>query len=79
MMRVDLRLPVLVKTLAIQKRRAQNVLQEKVIAIENDIRGMLRNFGLKVCVVGAAKLEARIIRCAKTFLSAFALAATVIF
>lgn len=40
--------------------RARKVLQEKAIAIENDIRGLLRNFGLKVGIVGAAKFEARI-------------------
>jgi RNA polymerase sigma-70 factor (ECF subfamily) len=53
-----------VKTLASQKRRAllraRKLLQEKAIAIENDIRGLLRNFGLKVGIVGAAKFEARI-------------------
>ena len=34
--------------------------QEKAIAIDNDIRGLLRNFGLKVGVVRAAKFEQRI-------------------
>ncbi|WP_234837256.1 IS110 family transposase, partial [Sinorhizobium meliloti] len=52
MMRVNLYRPVHVKTLASQKRRAlltaRKLLQEKAIAIENDIRGLLRNFGLKV-------------------------------
>lgn len=64
MMRVNLYRPVHVKTLASQKRRAllraRKLLQQKAIAIENDIRGLLRNFGLKVGVVGAAKFEARI-------------------
>lgn len=64
MMRVNLYRPVHVKTLASQKRRAllraRKLLQEKAIAIENDIRGLLRNFGLKVGIVGAAKFEARI-------------------
>ena len=64
MMRVNLFRPVHVKTLASQKRRAlltaRKLLQEKAIAIENDIRGLLRNFGLKVGVVGTAKFEARI-------------------
>src|SRR5438045_385667 len=32
----------------------------KRIAIENDLRGTLRNFGLKVGVVGTVKFEARI-------------------
>jgi transposase len=34
--------------------------QSKVIAIENDLRGTLRNFGLKVGIVGKLKFEARI-------------------
>jgi transposase len=64
MMRVNLFRPVHVKTLASQKRRAlltaRKLLQEKAIAIENDLRGLLRNFGLKVGVVGALKFEERI-------------------
>ena len=64
MMRVNLFRPVHVKTLASQKQRAlltaRKLLQGKAIAIENDIRGLLRNFGLKVGVVGAAKFEQRI-------------------
>ncbi|MEK1854270.1 MAG: IS110 family transposase [Phyllobacterium sp.] len=64
MMRVNLYRPVHVKTLASQKRRAlltaRKLLQEKAIAIENDIRGLLRNFGLKVGLVGAVKFEERI-------------------
>jgi transposase len=35
-------------------------LQAKALDIENDLRGALRNFGLKVVVVGTAKFEARI-------------------
>jgi transposase len=35
-------------------------LQSKAIAIENDLRGTLRNFGLKVGMVGKVKFEARI-------------------
>ena len=35
-------------------------LQWKAIAIENDLRGTLRNFGLKVGIVGKVKFEARI-------------------
>jgi transposase len=35
-------------------------LQSKAIAIDNDLRGTLRKFGLKVGVVGAVKFEARI-------------------
>ena len=64
MMRVNLFRPVHVKTLTSQKRRAlltaRKLLQEKAIAIENDIRGLLRNFGLKVGVVGTARFENRI-------------------
>src|SRR5258706_11433338 len=64
MMRVNLFRPVHVKTLASQKRRAlltaRKLLQEKAIAIENDIRGLLRNFGLKVGAVGVVKFEERI-------------------
>ena len=64
MMRVNLYRPVHVKTRTSQKRRAllraRKLLQEKAIAIENEIRGLLRNFGLKVGMVGAVKFEARI-------------------
>jgi transposase len=38
----------------------RQLLQSKAIAIENDLRGTLRNFGLKVGVVGKVKFEARI-------------------
>ncbi|MER9559752.1 IS110 family transposase [Mesorhizobium sp. M0323] len=64
MMRVNLFRPVHVKTLTNQKRRAlltaRKLLQEKAIAVENDLRGLLRNFGLKVGPVGAVKFEVRI-------------------
>jgi transposase len=64
MMRVNLFRPVHVKTLASQRQRAlltaRKLLQGKALAIENDIRGILRNFGLKVGPVGAVKFEARI-------------------
>jgi transposase len=64
MMRVNLFRPVHVKTLASQQRRAlltgRKLLQEKAIAIENDIRGLVRNFGLKVGAVGVIKFESRI-------------------
>src|SRR5215831_8917407 len=55
MMRVGLYRPVHVKTL-----RSQKLLQSKAIAIENDLRATLRNFGLKVGMVGTVKFEARI-------------------
>lgn len=65
MMRVNLYRPVQVKTLASQKLRAQSrarkLLQDKAIAIENDIRSLLRNFGLKVSIVGTRKFDARIL------------------
>ena len=38
----------------------RKLLQSKAIAIDNDLRGTLRNFGLKVGVVGALKFEARV-------------------
>jgi len=38
----------------------RKLLQSKAIAIENDLRATLRNFGLKVGVVGATKFESRI-------------------
>src|SRR5262249_8495762 len=64
MMRAGLYRPVHVKTLRSQKLRMllthRKLLQSKAIAIENDLRATLRNFGLKVGVVGAVKFEARI-------------------
>jgi transposase len=64
MMRVGLYRPVHVKTLASQKRRmlltSRQLLQAKALDIENDLRGTLRNFGLKVGMVGTVKFEARI-------------------
>src|SRR5262249_38139554 len=36
------------------------LLQSKAIAVENDLRGTLRNFGLKVGMVGTVRFEARI-------------------
>ena len=38
----------------------RKLLQSKAIAIDNDLRGTLRNFGLKVGVGGTVKFEARI-------------------
>ncbi len=67
MMRAGLYRPVHVKTLRSQKLRMllthRKLLQSKAIAIDNDIdndlRGTLRNFGLKVGNVGTVKFEAR--------------------
>jgi transposase len=64
MMRAELYRPVHVKTLRSQKLRMllthRKLLQSKAIAIENDLRATLRNFGLKVGMVGTVKFEARI-------------------
>jgi transposase len=53
-----------VKTLRSQKLRMLlthgKLLQSKAIAIENDLRGTLRNFGLKVGMVATVRFEARI-------------------
>src|ERR1700747_2528521 len=64
MMRVGMYRPVHVKTLRSQKLRMllthRKLLQSKAIAIENDLRGTLRNFGLKVGMVGKGSFEARL-------------------
>jgi transposase len=64
MMRAGLYRPVHVKALRSQKLRMlltnRKLLQTKAIAVENDLRATLRNFGLKVGMVGTAKFEARI-------------------
>jgi transposase len=64
LMRAGLYRPVHVKTLRSQKLRMllthRQLLLSKAIAIENDLRGTLRNFGLKVGVVGTVKFETRI-------------------
>ncbi len=61
MMRVGLYRPVHVKTLRSQKLRMllthRKLLQSKAIAVENDLRATLRNFGLKVGMVGTVKFE----------------------
>jgi transposase len=64
MMRAGLYRPVHVKTLRSQTLRMllthRKLLQSKAIAIENDLRGTLRNFGLKVGIAGKVRFEARI-------------------
>ena len=64
MVRAGLYRPVHVKTLRSQKLRMllthRKLLQSKAIAIENDLRGTLRNFGLKVGMIGKVKFESRI-------------------
>jgi len=63
-MRVNLFRHVHVKTLTSQKRRAlltaRKLLQENAVAFENEIRGSLRNFELKVGVVAVGKFDERI-------------------
>src|SRR3981189_1623736 len=63
-MRAGLCRAVHVKRLRSEKLRMllthRKLLQSKAIAIDNDLRGTLRNFGLKVGVVGKVKFEARI-------------------
>ncbi len=55
MMRVGLFKPVHVKTLAAQEQRmlltSRKLLQRKMLDVECDLRGTLRNFGLKVGAV----------------------------
>src|SRR5271156_3482896 len=64
-------LKVHVKTLRSQKLRMlltdRKLLQSKAIAIENDLRGTLRNFGLKVGIAGKVKFEARIKELVESF------------
>ena len=63
MMRAGIYRPVHVKTLRSQSWHVADhckLLQSKAIAVENDLRGTLRNFGLKVGIVGKLKFEARI-------------------
>lgn len=63
MMRVNLFRPVHVKTIESQRQRAlltaRTLLQDKALAIENDVRGLLRNFGLRVGVIGGSGFEER--------------------
>src|SRR6201981_3283640 len=64
MIRAGVYRPVHVKTLRSQKLLMllphRRLLQSRPIAIENDLRGTLRNFGLKVGMVGKVRFEARI-------------------
>jgi transposase len=45
---------------SIRSMTHRKLLQSKAIAIENDLRGTLRNFGLKVGMIGTVRFEARI-------------------
>src|SRR3954452_19620616 len=64
MMRVGLYNPVHVKTLASQQQRmrppSRKLLRDKLQDMENELRGTLRNFGLKGGVVSPGHFEARI-------------------
>ena len=64
MMRVGLFKPVHVKTLVAQEQRmlltSRKLLQRKLLDLELDLRGTLRNFGLKVGVVSGSRYEARV-------------------
>jgi len=64
MMRVGLYKPVHVKTVRSQEIRmlltARKFLQMKIIDTENHLRGLLRNFGLKVGAVNRTQFEERI-------------------
>ena len=63
MMRVGLFKPVHVKTLVAQEQRmltSRKLLQRKLLDVESDLRGTLRNFGLRVGVVSGSRYEARV-------------------
>src|SRR2546423_5241066 len=64
MMRVGLFKPVHVKTLVAQEQRmlltSRKLLQRKLLDLESDLRGTLRNFGLKVGVVSGGRYHARV-------------------
>ena len=64
MMRVGLYKAVHVKTPASQRRRvlltSRKLLQRKLQDLENELRGILKTFGLKVGVVGKTRFEARV-------------------
>ena len=64
MMRVGLFKPVHVKTLAAQEQRmlltSRRLLQRKMLDVECELRGTLRNFGLKVGTVSTRGYDTRI-------------------
>lgn len=64
MMRVGLFKPVHVKTLAAQEQRtlltSRELIQRKLLDTKCDMRGTLRNFGLKVGAISTRNYEARI-------------------
>ena len=48
--------------------RSRKLLQRKLLDVESDLRGTLRNFGLKVGVVGGSRYEARVRELVEGFL-----------
>src|SRR6202049_2632042 len=64
MMRVGLFKPVHVKTRAAQEQRmlltSRKLLQRKLLDLQCELRGTLRNFGLKVGAVSVSRYEARV-------------------
>ena len=64
MMRVGLYRPVHIKTPASQERRllltARKLLQAKMLDLEAEVRGTLKNFGLRVGVVGKGGFRQRV-------------------
>jgi transposase len=64
MMRVGLFKPVHVKTQVAQEQRmlltSRKLLQRKLLDVESDLRGTLRNFGLKVGAVSGGRYDARV-------------------
>src|SRR5438045_4417997 len=72
MMRVGLFKPVHVKTLVAQQQRmlltSRKLLQRKLLDVEADLRGTLRNFGLKVGAVSGSRYEARVRELVEGFL-----------
>ena len=64
MMRVGLYRPVHVKTLQSQERRllltARKLLQAKLLDLEAELRGTLKNFGLRVGIVGKGGFRQRV-------------------
>jgi hypothetical protein len=52
---------------SVENDPSQNFCSPKRLQIENDLRGTLRNFGLKVGMVGKVKFEARIQELVETF------------
>jgi transposase len=63
MMRVGLFKPVHVKTLVAQEQRmlltSRKLLQRKLLDVESDLRGTLRNVGLRVGIVSSFRYEGR--------------------